>query len=240
MKYISLLSILWLFPLPVLAAPETPAARSPRDALQPFNDLIGDWRATGVPEDKQEPKQSNFWTESLKWSWQFKADDAWLAVAFNKGKYFSKGELRYLPAQDAYQLTLRTLQDEALAFTGTLKGHHLTLERKDDRKKESQRLVVSVLHENRFLYRYEVKADDRPSFVKLYQVGATKEGVPFATGDGAPECVVSGGRGTMKVTYKGQTYYVCCGGCRDAFKEDPEKFIKEYEARKAKKAAQDR
>ena len=52
----------------------------------------------------------------------------------------------------------------------------------------------------------------------MYQVGATKEGVPFAGGDGKPECVVSGGLGTMPVMYKGKTYYVCCSGCRDAFK----------------------
>ena len=44
----------------------------------------------------------------------------------------------------------------------------------------------------------------------------------------------SGGRGTIPVTYKGQTYYVCCTGCRDAFKEDPEKYLKEYAERKAK------
>jgi YHS domain-containing protein len=38
------------------------------------------------------------------------------------------------------------------------------------------------------------------------------------------------------VLYKGKTYYVCCSGCRDAFKDDPEKYIKEFEERKAKEA----
>jgi YHS domain-containing protein len=33
---------------------------------------------------------------------------------------------------------------------------------------------------------------------------------------------------------QGVTYYVCCSGCRDAFNEDPEKYIKEYEAKKKK------
>jgi len=32
--------------------------------------------------------------------------------------------------------------------------------------------------------------------------------------------------------YKGVTYYVCCGGCRDAFNENPEKILKDYQARK--------
>ncbi len=48
-------------------------------------------------------------------------------------------------------------------------------------------------------------------------------------------CVVTGGLGKIAVTYKGQTYYVCCSGCKDAFEENPEKILKEFEARKAKK-----
>src|SRR5262249_24282209 len=144
--------------------------------------------------------------------------------------------LRYLHDRDLYQLTLRTPQDESLTFTGPLKERRLTLERKDEKNKETPQLVVSLLHENRFLFRSEVKAEEQLGYKKLYQVGATKEGVPFASGDVKPECVVSGGRGTIPVTHKGKTSYVCCGGCRDAFKDDPEKFIKEFEARKAKPA----
>ena len=34
----------------------------------------------------------------------------------------------------------------------------------------------------------------------------------------------------MPVAYQGKTYYVCCSGCRDAFRDDPEKYIKEFEA----------
>ena len=52
----------------------------------------------------------------------------------------------------------------------------------------------------------------------------------FASVDEGPECVVSGGHGTMSTTYKGKTYYFCCTGCRDAFADNPEKYIKEYEA----------
>jgi hypothetical protein len=80
-----------------------------------------------------------------------------------------------------------------------------------------------------------VRAADRTSFAKRYQVGATKKGVPFAgAGSTAPECVVSGGLGTREVVYKGKTYHVCCSGCAAEFKVNPEKYIKEYEARKAK------
>ena len=60
-------------------------------------------------------------------------------------------------------------------------------------------------------------------------------GRKFAAGDGKPECIVSGGLGTSTVTYKGKQYYVCCSGCRDAFNENPEKFIKELEAKQKEK-----
>ena len=64
------------------------------------------------------------------------------------------------------------------------------------------------------------------AFTRLYQVGATKEGEPFADEAKRPECIVSGGRGTIKVSYDGKDYDVCCSGCRDKFKGDPEKYIK--------------
>src|SRR5262249_17320401 len=159
---------------------------------------------------------------------QFKGKDVWLQTNFEKGKHWAKGELRYVPDKDRFQLNLVTAANEAVLFEGGLKDDVLTLEREDAKKNESQRFVITMLHSNRYLYRYEVKAKDRPQFARLYQVGATKEGEPFAGGDGAPECVVSGGKGTIAVSYMGKTYYVCCGGCRDAFKDEPEKYIKEY------------
>jgi hypothetical protein len=218
----------------VCLAADQPAPKSAKDALRPFNHLIGSWRATGTPEGTREQKQRGFWTETMQWQWQFKGDDAWLKAVIDKGKYFTRGELHYLPDKDRFQLTLTTPAGEEQTFAGPLKDHQLVLERQDKKTKESQRLVLTLLHDNRFLYRFEVKPADRPLFSRVYQVGATKQGVPFAQDKTGPECIVSGGLGTIAVTYKGQTYYVCCGGCRDAFKDDPEKYIKEYEARKAK------
>src|SRR5262249_23616514 len=106
------------------------------------------------------------------------------------------------------------------------------------RTNETQRLVFAFLHANRYLYRYEVRKPERTAFTRVYQVGATKKGVPFArAGDTWPEGVVSGGRGTMAVSHKGKTYCVCCSGCRAEFRDNPEKYIKEFEARKAKEKA---
>jgi hypothetical protein len=220
-----------------LASADLGGQRSPKEALQALNDLIGSWDATGEPEGTRQEKQRGFWTESLRWRWQFKGDDAWLKVAVEKGKYFTKGDLRYLSDKDLFQLTLTTVTDQALTFQGHLKEHVLTLERQDEATRETQRLTLTLLHGSRLLYRYEVKSPDRSFFRRIYAVGATKQGAAFAgSGSPNPECVVSGGLGTIRVSYKGETYYVCCSGCRDAFNDEPEKYIKEFQAKKAKRA----
>jgi hypothetical protein len=223
------------------AAADKPAKRSPKEALQAFNNQIGEWKGTGTPEGTREEKEKGFWTESQKWRWQFKGDDAWLVVSFAKGKHFARAELRYLPDKDQFQWKVVTPAKEALTFTGTLKGKRLILRRNDDKKKEDQQLTFSLLHPNSILYYYEVKPQNRTLYTKLYRVVCTKKGVPFASsGSNEPECVVSGGLGTIKVNHKGKTYYVCCSGCLAEFKANPEKYIKEYEARKAKKAKENK
>jgi hypothetical protein len=221
--------------LALCAVSDTPKPASAREALQPFNILIGSWKGTGYPEGSREDRQKGFWTETITWSWQFKGDDAWLTATFEKGKYFVSGELRHNPGKETYQLSLITPGKETLIFTGTFKDKVLTLDRTDPTTGEDQRLVITLLHHNRYLYRSETKPAGSPlGYTRKYQVGATKEGVPFADVPKGPECIVTGGLGTMRVTHAGKEYFVCCSGCRDAFREDPEKYVKEAEA-KAKK-----
>jgi YHS domain-containing protein len=227
----------WGFALIVASAAlaDPDGATSPRDALKALNVLIGDWKGTGQPQGSLRDKQAGFWTEEVVWSWHFKGDDAWFSVKFDKGKHFKSGELRFLPHKDLFRLTLKTTGDAEQVYEGKLEDKTLTLEREDPAAREKQRLILTILHDNRFLYRVEKKPAGRTSFARVYQVGATKKGVAFAAGDSTPECVVSGGKGTMTVSFKGQTYYVCCSGCRDAFQDDPEKYIKEFNEKKAKK-----
>ncbi|HXD88256.1 MAG TPA: YHS domain-containing protein [Urbifossiella sp.] len=199
---------------------------TPREALKPFNVLVGSWKGTGMPEGTREQRAAGLWTETVGWGWQFDKDDAWLTASFAKGKYFKDGELRYSVEKQTYQLTLTTTDKKKQIYSGKLKDKVLTLVRSGGPAGEEQRIVFSLLHHNRHLYRLETRAaNSAPEFTKMWQVGATKEGVPFAEVPKGPECIVSGGLGTMKVIYKGKEYYFCCTGCRDAFKEDPEKWI---------------
>jgi hypothetical protein len=209
--------------------------KTPKQALQALNDLIGNWKGTNNPKGTIAEKQRNFWQEQVAWEWRFKGKDVYLHAIFDKSKNYSAAELRYLPDKQRYQLTATTPDKDKLVFEGTLDKNRLTLERTEDKTRETQRLVFSLFHSNFHRYRYEVKPADRTVFKEIYDVGARKEGVEFAGEDDKPECVVSGGLGTMTVTYKGETYYVCCSGCRDAFLDEPEKYIKEFKDRKAAK-----
>jgi hypothetical protein len=224
---------LLLLPLVLLvmaADPATPS-RKPREALQAFNDLVGSWRVTAEPTGRRK----DFWQETADWGWRFRGTDAWLEATFGKGRYFKAATLRYLPQGDRFLLAMTATDGRTLAFEGALADGRLTAQRHDEASGEDQRLTLRLLHFNRHLLRYETRPAGRTAFAPVWQAGATKEGVPFASVDEGPECVVSGGLGTIPVSYKGKTYYVCCTGCRDAFREEPEKYIREYEARRKKK-----
>jgi YHS domain-containing protein len=214
---------------------DDPAKIDSRQALQPLQGLVATWKGTGTPEGTREERQ-NFWIENDTWVWQFKDGGAFLAGKFDGGRYFIRGEIRPT-SKDHFQLTVETPTKQKLAFEGELKEGRLTLERTDEKTKENQRLVFRLLHSNRIVYQYEVQPAGRTSYSRKYVVGLTNQSEPFASSANTEiECIVSGGKGTIPVSYKGVTYYVCCTGCRDEFKANPEKYIAEYEARKKEKA----
>jgi hypothetical protein len=203
---------------------------SSKEALQALNDYIGAWKGNGTSErDKR-----LIWKEGIDWSWRFqKGKDPSLVFTIEKGKYFKKGELRYLPGKKSYELTLEDANGKSRVFQGNLRKGKLVLERDDEPSKERQKLEMNLAGDKaRLIYTYWVRPENRTLFDREFQVGYTRHGESFGAAAKKAECIVTGGLGTMPVTYQGVTYYVCCSGCRDAFNETPEKFIQEYNARK--------
>jgi hypothetical protein len=224
-------------------APASSPERSDKDALQPFNDLIGTWKCTGTPSGTREEKVRNFWTEKVEIQWRFKGPKAWLLFEFKKGERqpaadvplvpLVRGELRPLPQGDGYQFDLITADQKKHSFTGTRDGTKLILDREENGVRHL--LSFHFIHSNRFVYSYQTRLAGKALATPRWSVGATKEGEAFAAGSGKPECIVSGGLGTMAVSYQGKTYYVCCSGCRSEFNESPAKYVAEFEAKKKKK-----
>lgn len=217
---------LWLSLLMQANAEETP-----RD----FNKLIGTWKGTGTPEGTPDVRQKGLWTEQQTIIWKFTRDANWIDVQFTDSKLFTKATLR--PSNDKKEWTWSATRPDqsTVNYTGIWDGKQFQLSRVLDETKTEERLVISPLHDNRFVYRLETRKVGGTLWTKQYQVGLTKEGVPFANvGASESECIVSGGRGTSTVTYMGKTYYVCCSGCRDEFKEDPKKYVDAWEAKRKK------
>jgi hypothetical protein len=230
-----LLASVLAFTLVLLLAPafaQDGKFKTSKAALQALQDYIGNWNGSGSP-GKAGSKE--IWKESIEWGWKFKGSDAWLVMTFKGDKKFKSGEIRYLMDKKVYQLTVLDKEDKELVFLGKLEGEYFTLERVDPTTKETQQLKMNTAAEGaRLVIDYSVKPANRTVFSKEMRVAATKEGLSLGVKEKKNECVVSGGLGTSTVTYKGQTYYVCCSGCREAFNEDPEKYIKEFEAKKKK------
>jgi hypothetical protein len=205
-----------------------------KEALKNLQEFIGGWKGNGGPF-KPRPASSELWSETIEWGWNFKGAEPSLTLKIEKGRHFKEGQLRYLAAKKLYELTLTDAKGGKRTFEGDYKDNYLTLERIDSDTKETQKVVMNTAAEGvRFVYRYERKPEGRTSFIKDYQVAATKLGESLGKTEKKNECVVSGGVGTMAVTYKGETFYVCCSGCRDEFNANPEKYVKEFKAKKGR------
>lgn len=205
-----------------------------KEALKNLQEFIGGWKGNGAPV-KPRPASGELWSETIDWGWKFKGGDPALVLKVEKGKHLKEGELRYLPEKKIYQLTVTDAKGGKRVFEGEYKDNYLTLERTDSESKEVQKVVMNTAAEGvRFVYRYERKPEGRTLFIKDYQVSATKIGESLGASEKKNECVVSGGVGTMALTFKGETFYVCCSGCRDEFNANPEKYVKEFKAKKGK------
>jgi YHS domain len=233
----SLAPVLWLC-LPAVLVPSVMAAdkekAKAKQALQALNDYVGSYKGNGSPETPR-PDPKDTWGERVNWSWRFKGDDCWLQMEVEKGKHLKRADLRYLPGKELYQLTTVAADGENQVYEGKLKDEILILDRIAPDSKETQRLKMNTAGDGtRFIYRLERKRPGRTIFAKEYKVECSKEGESLSGGGKKNECIVTGGIGTIAVSFKGMTYYVCCSGCRDAFQEDPEKYVREYNLRKKK------
>ena len=222
--------------VPVLAEEKADKSEA-KEALKELQEFIGGWKGNGGPDKAGRPGPRDVvWNENISWSWRFKGDDAWLSMNVKDGKLFKSGELRYLPKKKLYQLTATDKKDKKLVFEGKYERETLKLERVDADSKATQQITMNTAAEgDRFIYHVAHKDEGRTIWKKDYLIACTREGVSLGKVDKKNECIVSGGLGTMAISYKGETYYVCCSGCAEAFRETPEKYINEYKAKKAGK-----
>ena len=214
----------WLCAEPATKATSESRVKS-QQALEEFNSLIGGWRGVGQVA-RNSTKGS--WSETAEWIWEIKKQSVGLRYQVKDGKNLSTGLLTYDPEKKIYAFAA-TLPDKSVRhYEGKLEKNKLTLESAKDAEGNVHQIMVTLLNDKRTLVLYQSRKAEQDRFTRVAEVGYTREGTKLAEeGAGEPECIVSGGKGTSTIVYKGVTYYFCCSGCRDAFNEDPEGIIAE-------------
>lgn len=218
-------------PAPPNSNPKS-SAESAKEALAAFNDLIGGWRGTGQP---RRGSNQGAWREDAEWVWEFGKDKGDIAIRYEikDGKLLKSARLTYDAEGQRFVLTATTPDEQSIKYVGGLEGDKLTMVSEPDSQRQVHRLTVTRLNEKRTLVLHEKRLAEQQTFLRVAEVGYTREGTRLAfDGTTGPECIVTGGAGTMTVSYKGQTYYVCCTGCKQAFEDDPEGVLAEAAERR--------
>ena len=198
--------------------------------LEPFNSLIGEWRGIGQP---RRGSSRGAWKQTAEWVWDFNEEEVAIRYNVTDGKLLSNARLTFDPESQLYVLAVSTPDEQERRYQGHLTDGKLTLEAEPDDEGATHRMTVTLLNENRTLVLHEKREENQQRFFRVAEVGYTREGVRLARpGGGQPECIVTGGAGTIEVTHKGKTYYVCCSGCKQAFEDDPEGIIAEAAERR--------
>lgn len=222
--------------LGVLAAQESKspsaAADEPADAkaaLQKVAFLIGDWRGVGQP---RRGSTQGAWQESVGWAWDFSNGKVALVEKVADGKLTGHARLEFDDQAKTYRLALTATDQSEQVYAGKLLNGGLVLEQSPASDKVRRKITLTPRGDIRLIALHEASEPGRDVLFRVAEIGYTREGERLALpGGGQPQCVVTGGLGTTEVKYKGETYYVCCSGCKQAFEEDPEKIIAEYRER---------
>ena len=219
------------------AAAAAESRRAAQRGLEPFNDWVGTWRGVGQPK---RGSSKGAWTEEADWAWKLDRESAGLEIEIKDGKQLQNGVLSFDPREKKFRFVAKLPGGETRTYVGERgeEGRVILLST-DEETKDQHRLTFQMRHEDRMLLLLETKTASQPNFSRVAVVGYTRKGGSFASAaDAGPKCIVTGGRGSMTVEYKGKTYYVCCSGCKAAFQDDPEGIIAEAAERSKKEAAE--
>ena len=199
--------------------------------LQPLQDFIGSWRGVGQP---RRGSTVGSWKQLDKWQWKFEEDRASLYFSTMDGKFFRDGRLRAAGKEGTYELVANPQQEKSdpQSFRGKLdEAGRLVLLNPDAIAGQPARITLRLLARGDRMTMLIEQRLGKSFYSRLAEIGCTREGSGFGKGQAFPECIVSGGRGTIEVTFEGKEYFVCCSGCKDFFDDDPRQALAEWQMR---------
>ncbi|WP_166819983.1 hypothetical protein [Thalassoroseus pseudoceratinae] len=213
-------------------AKKTPAEKSSaKNSLAKFNGWVGEWRGVGQP---QRGSRRGAWLETAEWVWDFEPEPA-LVWKVSKGKLIHSARLTWEPKSETYLLTVTLPNESKRTYTGKVADGQLVLESPVE-DGLVHKVSFRLLNEKRMLALFETQKPGQSFTTRVAEIGYTRKGTRLAAGPSGPECIVTGGLGTIKVSFQGDTYYVCCTGCKQAFDDDPASFVEAYKQKRAEKS----
>ena len=214
------------------------AARDAKQILAPFNGLVGEWR--GVAQPKRNSSRGA-WFEKSAWEWDFSKTTPTVIGKIDKGKLAKSLAIGVAtPATKGKELSISLIdpQGKTRTYFGAFDPNkkRLTAETTQPQDGRIHRLTITMLNSKRTVVLFENRLEKQSFWSRAAMVGYTRAGTSLAvSGTNEKECVVTGGKGTIKVRYNNTTYYVCCSGCKTAFDDDPAGTIAAYKERLAER-----
>ena len=218
-------------------------------ALKPLQVMLGKWSGkTRLDYDGFKAVDQHEWI----WDLQSNPDQPALKISSNASPYLKDAHLTWDVERNVFELTATDKEGVTREFEGTYTDPVHEIVGPDEKLHKVFRLQLTqteasqtkidganyqlafVQQENN---RYLLEVDRRrgkAAFRRYDTVSTQREGTSFAISDsdyGDKTCIISQGLGTMPVSYKGKSYWVCCSGCKAAFDADPETWIARAEKR---------
>ncbi len=219
------------------AVADGPSSRQQeRESLSQLQVLVGAWRGVGQP---RRGSSRDSWIENAVWQWSFDDDRPSLKFESPQGRFYRHGRIIALDNQQFQLDATRAEGDHIDQFRGSLdKDEQLTLlATKNGTGPVARVSIRTVAGGDRLLVLLERRTKPAGRYSRIAEIGYTRKGSGFGQGTTQRECIVTGGAGSIAVTHKGRTYYVCCGGCRDLFEDDPEGVLADYQKQLAEEKA---
>lgn len=210
-------------------ADDPPARLEPLAALRKLNGVIGEWRGVGQP---QRGSSRGTWSQSSQFVWDFTQPQPAIRYVVKDGKLVTEARITWNVETQRYLLAVKAPDGSQLDLPGKWVEQKLVFESPAEQMTERVRWTLTPLNEKRALFLHETSPSPGQAFRRVAEVGYTREGTHLAIAGGSgPECIVTGGAGTSAVSFQGQTYYVCCTGCKQAFDENPQAVVTAYQTR---------
>lgn len=212
-------------------------------ALKPLQVMLGKWSGkTRLDYDGFKAVDQHEWI----WDLQSNPNQPSLKISSDVSPYLKDAHLTWDVQQEVFRLTATDKEGVTREFEGTYTDPvhevvgpdeklHKVFRLQLTQTADSQASVDGANYQLAFVQqennRYLLEVDRRrgkAAFRRYDTVSTQREGTSFAVSDsdyGEKTCIISQGLGTMPVSYKGKSYWVCCSGCKAAFDADPEKWI---------------